>query len=206
MPTRFQPLISTPPPLPRDPATDQSTLVDRQAIGLAVTDPETGVLVETVKVSLGRSTRTTSMLTKTGRPGFWKSRPFIVQARNLSAAAPVAFAPGTLRGNTIGPIVGLPSRGLYDRVTLQAASPAGPPVGLTGVVGYLLSSLHLMLARPNPAVVSGQANANVTPGPAGQHAHVMGAPASGFPVIAPRIPSYGSRIPLLRPPTLITNA
>lgn len=197
------------PPLPRDRATDQSNLEVWRTLGFAATDPQTGELVATTQPppNLGRQTRTTPVTDpKTGRPDFYRPEPILVQERNLRALAPKAIGPGTIRRNVVFPLGGGNSgsggtRSLYS----CAGSASGDAPRLfepSNPAEYIVSSVHLQLSRPLAWVVAGR-KPSIPDGPHGQHAHISAARATGFPVVAPNVPSFGSRVPLLRPPSLV---
>ncbi len=205
-----QALIEATPPLPRDRATDKSNLIVWQTLGLAVRDPQTGELASsTPPPNLGRQTRTTAVVDdKTGRPDFYKPERVIVQARNLRALAPKAIGPGTIRRNVTFPLGGGPigsggSRSLYS----AAGSASGDAPKLfepSNPAEYIASSVHLQLARPLPTVVAG-AKPSIPDGPSGQHTGISAAHSTGWPVVAPNVPSFGSRVAPIRPQSLVTG-
>ena len=207
--TKPQPLLTSTPPLPRDPATDRSNLVTLQTIGLAYQDPQVVSNPQQLapvnpRVSLGRATRTTATVSaKTGRPDFYGSEPVLVQARNLNALPAQAIGPGTIRRNVRYQIDGAGIRGLFSAASSSSANPS-KLVDPTSPLVYLASSLWLQLSRPLMWVVTGK-KPLFPDGPSGQHYHVELARASGWPVIAPNVPSFGARVPLLRPPGLVAN-
>ncbi len=191
-------------PLPRDPATDQS-------------NPETWATLEPVapdgtlaRIPLGRASRTTSARDpKTGRPAFYDSEPVLVQARSENAGLiPRAISPGTIRRNVVWPVEEIGSRSPFSWASNQSPPDGGRFFQVTGVAEYIISSLALQLARPLSWVVAG-----VKPGiPDGADAALQSArfrgyqQGSGWPVVAPSIPSYGSRVPLLRPSGLASTS
>lgn len=181
-----------------DQGTDRSTLVDLQTVGLATRDPKTGELVRAPGLSVGRMTATGPALSKVDRPDQWVNPQVRVQARQLNRDAGGVLAPGTVRRNVAWPVRQNGGRGLFSSAANMAAGPGGRAFKATGVTEYLVSSLHLMLARPLSWVVAG-VKPLIPEGPTGQTPSIQLSAASGWPVLAPQIPSYGSRVPLLRP-------
>lgn len=198
---------SSPYALPRDRATDRSNLVDLQTIGLAARDPQTGLLVPVDPAwNMGRQVGVDDGLDgKTGRPDGARQDPIVVQARDPDAAPPVAFAPGSIRRNVTWPAEGNGGKGQFSWASNQASDP-GAPFQVTGVAEYVISSLHLQLSRALSWVVAGVKPA-IPAGPAGQHGtgQVLRA-ATGWPVVAPQVPSYSARVPLLRPRDLVSQS
>lgn len=186
--------------LPRDPATDQSNLVEWST--LEPTPPD-GLLP---RLALGRQVSLKPQLTRVGRPGFYGVTPVLVQARDSRAAAAKAIGPGTIRRNVVWPTEEIGSRGLFGWAG-NAATAAGRFFQVTGVKEYIVSSLHLQLARPLPWVVTGQ-KPPLSQGvdQVAQSRRFRGyQQGSGWPVIAPSIPSYSARVQLLRPRGLVSN-
>jgi len=191
-------------PLPRDPATDQS-------------NPETWATLEPVapdgtlaRISLGRASRTTSARDPaTGRPAFYDAEPVLVQARSEnSGLIPRAVSPGTIRRNVVWPVEELGAPGLFSWAANVHADGRPRFFQVTGVAEYIISSLALQLARPLSWVVAG-VKPQLPDGPdaAIQAARFRGyQQGSGWPVVAPQVPSYGSRVPLLRPSGLATTS
>ncbi len=205
-----QPLIEATPPLPRDRATDKSNILVWETLGLAVRDPQTGELVpSTPPPNLGQQTRTTPVTDDvTGRPDFYKPERVIVQARNLRALAPKAIGPGTIRRNVTWPLGGGPigSGGLRSLYS-EAGSASGDAPRLfepSNPAEYVASSVHLQLARPLPTVVAGR-KPSIPDGPSGSHTGVVHSHSTGWPVVAPNVPSFGSRVAPIRPQALVTG-
>lgn len=206
--------VQAPPPgvytaYPRDPRTDRSNLIALEAIGLAARDPQTGALVAEPGAltlhPLGEQVGARSQLTATGRPGFLETLPVRVRQVRGDRAAGQAIAPGTVRRNVAWPIVGGGGRGAFS--STANSRPGGPGRGfqLTAVTEYILTSLRLMLPRPDQWVVAG-VKPLIPEGPDGQHPHFpMALQGSGWPVVAPTVPSFSSRVPLLRPAGLVSN-
>ena len=192
MPGNFQ--------IPRDPATDQSRPVDWQTIEPVAPD---GTLA---RIPSGRQVRTTKTDTAVGRPGRFKTRPLLVQARDPLAAAPKAISPGTVRRNVVWPVEETGNRGLFSWASNSAPNP-GRFFQVTGVAEYVISSLALQLSRPLKWVVTGQKPVLAQgPDQALQVRRFRGyQQGTGWPVIAPAVPSYSARIPLLRPRGLVSN-
>lgn len=180
-------------PLPRDPATDRSNAQNWQDMG------------QGQPVPLGRSRRLTAQVdSRTRRPVRWRNTPVRVQARNLSQAAPVRLAPGTIRRNVVFPTRGHGGRGLFSWTANRSEPNPGRPFQVTNPARYLVSSLHLGLAAPLKWPILG-AKPPVPEGPQGQRLRRMAGPSTGWPVVAPTVPSFGSRVPLLRPRGLVSN-
>jgi hypothetical protein len=193
--------VASPYLLPRDPATDRS-------------NPETWATIEPVnpdgtlaRIPLGRQRSVeTGLDPKTGRPARFRSRPVMVQARDLRAAAPVSVSPGTVRRNVVWPVRENGAQGLFSWAG-NRNSGGGRFFQVTGVAEYLISSLALQLSRPLSWVVAGQKPAIPTgPDQTAQMRRFRGfQQGTGWPVVAPNVPSYGSRVPLLRPSSLVSN-
>jgi hypothetical protein len=182
--------------LPRDPAVDHTTPQGFETVGLAG-DPFPPVV-------LGSQTSHKSHATPAGRPGFWRLIPFRPQERSLDRLQGTTVAPGTIRRNVQYSKNGIPAPGLFswaaNLITYALGfEPARPPQD-----EYLVSSHHLMLADSLATVVSG--TTKTAPGlePFRGGATVQAGPSTGWPVVAPQIPSYGSRVPLRRPRGLVS--
>jgi hypothetical protein len=121
-----------------------------------------------------------------------------------------AISPGTIARNIRYQQNGIASPGFFSWAANQPdLPPPGPvPAALepSRVDEYYLSSLALGLPDSAPWVVAGHERPQ--PGPDGFQSRpgIMGQPSTGWPVVSPSIPSYGSRVPLLRPRTLIGAA
>ena len=188
--------------LPRDPATDQSRPVDWQTFEPVNPD---GTLA---RFPLGGQVRTTSLRSKrTGRPSRFRVRPVLVQAVDPRVQVPRAISPGTIRRNVVWPTEEVGATGLFSAAA--NTHPEGHPrfFQVTGVAEYIISSLALQLSRPLSWVTAGAKPLL----PDGTDAAVQVRrfrgfqQASGWPVVAPSVPSYGSRVPLLRPRGLVSN-
>jgi hypothetical protein len=192
MPGNFQ--------LPRDPATDQSRPVEWSTVEPVNPD---GTLA---RIPSGRQVSLKPQLTPVGRTGFWKTRPVMVQARDGRAAAAKAISPGTIRRNVTWPVEETGGRSLFSWAG-NAAPDHGRFFQVTGVTEYVISSLALQLARPLKWVITGQKPA-LAKG-VDQQVQIRRfrgyQQASGWPMIAPAVPSYGARVPLLRPRGLVSN-
>lgn len=185
--------------LPRDPATDGTSPAGFETVGLDG-DPYP-------RVVLGRQVESGARdFSRAGRPARFRSGIVRVQARNLGAELRPACSPGTIRRNVLYPGNGLGPT-VFDPVTNTFVESRSKPSDLQPPQDeYLVSSLALGLSDPLATVVSG----TIKPDPGLQDTYrtstIQAQPSSGRPVIAPQIPSYGSRVPLLRPRGLVTVA
>lgn len=197
--------------LRRDPATDRGNLVDLATIGLASRDPVTLTLVATPGALAenlgGRQTGIVQARTRVGRPGLVHTDPFRVlqpAAPNDAGPGPI-LAPGTVRRNVEWPLIGGGGRGEFS--STANTRPGGPGRGfqLTKLAEYIISSLAL---RVGGGLSLSWPVAGVKPligeGPDASHRHTMLRQASGWPVVAPAVPSFSSRVPLLRPRNLVS--
>lgn len=195
--------------LRRDQATDRGNLTDLATVGLAFRDPQTLALVPTpgaLAESLGGlQVGVVPSRTRVGRPALRFTVPFVpVQpaAPNDAGPGPI-LGPGTVRRNVEWPLIGGGGRGGFSSTANDR--PGGPGRGfqLTKVGEYLISSLFL---RVGGGLSLSWPVAGVKPligeGPDASHRHRMAARASGWPVVAPSVPSFSSRVPLLRPRNL----
>jgi hypothetical protein len=183
--------------LPRDPAVDSTTPNGFANVGLAG-NPDAPVV-------LGRQTSTRGQETPVGRPGRFHTLAFRPQARNLNREQRGTLAPGTIRRNVEYAINGMRGIGFFSWAANELGNtlgfaPARPPQD-----EYLVSSLHLQLPDSLATVVS--ETQKPAPGlePFRQNATVQAGASTGWPVLAPQIPSYGSRVPLRRPRGLVTT-
>ena len=185
--------------LPRDRATDRSDADVWASLGLEevpggpnlgdqVTDP-------------GR------FLSRTKRPARWREGRTVMQERRLDVQPMPAIGPGSIARNVRYPQDGIASPGYFSWAANAPDLPAPGPVPAalepSRVDEYYLSSLWLGQADPAPWVVAGFERPQ--PGLEGfqSRAGVQGQPSTGWPVLAPEIPSYGARVPLLRPRGLV---
>lgn len=196
------PVPADPLALPRDRATDQSNEVDRASLGLE----------EDLTLDLGRQFATVRgrTATRTGRPGLWREGPTVIQERRLDVQPEPSIAPGSIARNIRYPQNAIAAPGFFSwAANAPDLPPPGPaPAALepSRVDEYYLSSLFLGLPDSAPWVVAGHERPQPGLEPFQSRPGVMGQPGSGWPVVAPEIPSYGSRVPLLRPRTLIGSA
>ena len=198
--------------LRRDPTTDRGNLVDLATVGLAYRDPTSlqlvpvaGALAENLG---GRQVGVIVSRSKAGRPVLRRTDPFRAvtpRAPNDAGPGPV-LAPGTVRRDVAWPLVGGGGRG--DFSSTANARPGGPGRAFqpTKVIEYVISSLALRLGG---GLSLAWPVAGVKPligqGPDATHRHRMLAAASGWPVVAPSVPSFSSRVPLLRPRSLVST-
>lgn len=193
---------------PRDPATDRSTVDDFESVGLAAVDPATGLVVlapnALAQHLLGRQVGARPIASRVGRPARDTVKEFRPSTQPTNPPALVSNAPGSIRRNLVWPIVGGGGVGLFS--STANGHPGGPGLAfeVTGVAEYYLSTLRRLLPRALSWVVAGP-KPPIAEGPDGQHAHRMGAWASGWPVVAPTVPSYSARVPLRRPQGLVSN-
>jgi hypothetical protein len=195
--------------IPTDPSTDRTNLVGLESVGLARRDPQTGQVLdgaaELATHPLGLQTRPGVTLTPAGRPGFARTGNLttVVEPRLDRVSLP-AIAPGTIRRNVDWPIEGGGGRGLFSSTANEGGGGPGRAFQVTAVSEYFLSTLRMMLPRSLSWVVTG-AKPLIPEGPDGQHYHSELAAASGWPVVQPVVPSYASRVPLLRPRSLVSQ-
>jgi hypothetical protein len=212
--------------LRRDPSTDRGNLTDLATVGLAYRDPSGAVqpggatpsagpyavipaLVATPGATAenlgGRQVGIVPAVSKVGRPALRHTLPFRVlqpAAPNDAGLGPV-LAPGTIRRNVEWPLIGGGGRSGFSATA--NGRPGGPGRGfeLTKVMEYLISSIAL---RRGGGISLSWPVAGVKPligeGPDASHRHSMLGRASGWPVVAPSVPSFSSRVPLLRPRNL----
>lgn len=197
---RQQQFSGDPLALPRDPATDRSNETDWAALGLDG---------QPVRPSLGGQTATDPgrAFTRTGMPGLWRDEPVLVQGRDLDWLPLPAISPGQVRRNIRLPQDGIPVPGFFSWAANEQCAPAGRSQAATEpsrVDEYLLTERTLQLPDSAPWVVAGYERPQ--PGLEGFQSPpgVQGQPGTGWPVLAPEIPSYGSRVPLRRPRGLVT--
>lgn len=186
----------------RDPAVDHSTPIQHATVGLADNpDPPTTLGAQSSdRVLADGGTRRT----RAGRPGKWRTALFRPAARDLDHENRGTLAPGTIRRNVRYPINGIPVRSFFswagnDACAVDRLDPARPPQD-----EYLVSSAHLMLPDSLATVVSGTKKPAPGLEPFRGGATVQAGASTGYPVVAPQIPSYGSRVPLRRPRGLVT--
>lgn len=184
--------------IPRDRATDQSNSDDWQTLGLE--DTPGGV-------NLGNQvTNPVRFLTKVGAPGRWRSGRVLIQERDLSAAPQPNLAPGTIRRNITYPPYQIGVSGKFSwAANRQGELPPGPvPLEPSRIADYYQSSTFLGLPDPAPWAITGE---RPQPGLQGFQSRptVQFNSGSGYPVLAPTVPSFGSRVPLRRPRTLLSG-
>lgn len=195
------PVPADPLALPRDRATDQSNQVDRAALGLEAD----------LTLNLGRQeTDRRRFVTRAGRPGRFREGRVIMLSPDGNFSPMPAIGAGSIARNVRYPQNAIASPGYFSWAANQPdLPPPGPQPAATEptrVDEYYLSSLFLGLPDSAPWVVAGETRPQ--PGLAGFQSKpgVMGQPGTGWPVLAPQIPSYGSRVPLLRPRTLVGSS
>lgn len=195
------PVPADPYALARDRATDQSNDVDRASLGLE----------ENVTLDLGSQVATVKgrTLTRAGRPGLFREGRTVIQERRLDVEPMPAIGAGTINREITYPPDGIAVPGFFN---VAANQPSLPPPGAaratlepSRVSEYYMSSLWLGLPDSAPWVITGE---RPQPGLQGFQSRpgIQAQPGTGWPVVAPEIPSYGSRVPLLRPRTLIGSA
>lgn len=185
---------------PRDPAVDESTAASFESVGLAG-NPNLPVVLgpQTSELNLGTGSRRT----KVGRPGAWKTLPFTPHARDLNTERRGTLAPGTIRRNVRYKVNGSRASGFFSWAANELANVLGFVPARAPQDEYLVSSLHLMLPDSLATVVSGTSKPAPGLEPFRGGETVQGQASTGWPVLAPQIPSYGSRIPLRRPRGLV---
>ncbi len=197
---RNVPVAADPYALARDRATDQSNDVTRATLGLE--DNPTLNLGEQVATQPGR------VETTVGRPGRWREGPVVMQERRLDVMPMPAIGEGTINRNIRYPQNATPVPAYFSWAANRQIVDSGvEPAAIepSRVDEYYLSSTWLGITDPAAWVVTGD---RPQPGlePFQSRPGIMGQPSTGWPVVGPEIPSYGSRVPLLRPRTLIEGA
>ena len=186
---------------PRDPAVDHETPQGYASVGLAGNpDPPTSL----GRQSSDRNSGGTPRRTRAGRPGRFVTSLFNPRERDLSREERGTLAPGTIRRNIRYPINGIPVPGLFSWAANEACvadtlDPTRAPQD-----EYLVTSTHLMLPDSLATVVAGSTKPAPGLEPFRGGATIQAGPSTGYPVVAPQIPSYGSRVPLRRPRGLVT--
>lgn len=201
---RTQQVGSDPLALPRDPATDRANRTDWQTLGLEerTPPPRLGRQVPTVQAARRRA------FTRSGQPGLWREQPVIVQGRRLDAMPEPQIGAGTINRNIRYPNNGIATPGFFSWAANAPDLPAPGPVAAalepSRVDEYYMSSTFLGLPDSAAWVVAGLERPQ--PGLQGFQSPpgVMGQPSTGWPVLAPEVPSYGARVPLRRPRGLVT--
>jgi hypothetical protein len=183
--------------LPRDPATDATTPRGLVTVGLGGNPHE--------PVTLGGQVDTTRRgFTDAGRPGLFRTPVFRPQERSLDVIQGTTVAPGTIRRNVRYNANGARGQGFFS----WAANAIGEALGFVPARPpqdeYIVSSLHLMLPDSLATVVSGTTKSAPGLEPFRERATIQAQASSGWPVEAPQIPSYGSRVPLRRPRGLVS--
>jgi hypothetical protein len=188
--------------LTRDPAVDQTQPFGFAAVGLAYNpDPPVVLGAQTSKLNHGSGSRRT----KVGRPGCWVTAPFAPHVRDTDHEVRGTLAPGSIRRNVDYAINGIPCASFFS----WAANKLGFAVGFEPArkpqSEYLVSSVFLGIRDSLATVVSGTVKAAPGLEPFRGGATVQAGASTGWPVIAPQIPSFGSRVPLRRPRGLVTT-
>jgi hypothetical protein len=199
--------------LRRDPTTDRGNLTDLATVGLAYRDPATLTLVPTPGAEAesigGRQIGIVATVTSVGRPALLHTLPFrVLQPRAPNDAGPgPILAPGTIRRNVAWPLNGGGGLSGFSSTANMRTGGPGRAFQVTKVMEYVLSSLFL---RSGGGLSLAWPVAGVKPligqGPDATHRHRMVAAASGWPVVAPSVPSFSSRVPLLRPRNLVSTS
>lgn len=187
--------------LARDRATDRSNATDRASLGLE----------DDLTLNLGRQvTDERRFFTKAGTPGRSWSEPFRPQGRRLDVMPEPAIAPGSIARNIRYPQNAIAVPGFFNvaanQPDLPPPGPAPAAIEPSRVDEYYLSSTFLGIADSPPWVVAGLERPQPGLQPFQSPATVQGQPSSGWPVISPEIPSFGSRVPLRRPRNLVAAA
>ena len=130
--------------------------------------------------------------------------PVLVQARDLGRTQGGTVNPGTVRRNVSYPIAGGGGTGFFSWATNRAYG-GGKAFQPTSSPRYLVTSFFLGLSSPRKWPITGP-KPPIPDGPDGQRLRQMAEPSTGWPVIAPTVPSFGSRVPLLRPRGLVSSS
>lgn len=196
----------------RDPAVDQTTPLGFASVGLADNpDPPVPLGPQTSPINWGTGSRRTPA----GRPGCWQTDVFRPGSRGSNGELDLnspqvpegrgTLAPGTIRRNVQYVKNGIPGPGFFSWAANKLGFALGFEPARDPQDEYVVSSLFLGLADSLATVVSG----SVKPAPglepfrAGET--VQAQASTGWPVLAPQIPSFGSRVPLRRPRGLVTT-
>ena len=186
---------------PRDPAVDRTTPQGFATVGLAGNpDPPTTLGAQSSDLTAQGQPKETAVR----RPGLFRLVPFRPKERDLNHENRGTLAPGTIRRNVRYPINGIPVPSFFswaanEECVCDSLDPARPPQD-----EYLVSSAHLQLPDSLATVVSGTVKRAPGLEPFRQAPTIQAGPSTGYPVIAPQVPSYGSRVPLRRPRGLVT--
>lgn len=194
----------------RDPAVDQTTPQGFRSVGLAGNpDPPVVLGPQTSHLNDGTGERRS----KQGRPTCWKTSVFRPRERDLNREGPGSQKDGAGERGTLVPVNvrrnvqyaknGIPAPGFFSWAANVLGwafgfEPARPPQD-----EYLVSSHFLGIADSLATVVSGTTKPAPGLEPFRGGATVQAGASTGWPVIAPQIPSYGSRVPLRRPRGLV---
>lgn len=210
--------------LPRDPRTDRGNLTDLATVGLAVRTDQAlqpggsrgpvpalvAVPAATAENLGGNQVGVVAQFTRQGRPALSRVDRFravqTVSPSVDSGPGPVLLA-GTIRRDVAWPLVGGGGRGEFSATANARPGGPGRAFDVTAVLEYVISSVA---ARVGGGLSLLWPVAGVKPligqGPDATHRHRMLGRASGWPMVAPSVPSYGSRVPLLRPRGLVSQS
>jgi hypothetical protein len=176
--------------LPRDPATDKSNRTDRQTVGLQ-DEP-------TVNLGAQVATNRSRFRTPVGRPGFWGGAGrLILQARRLDVAAPLAVGAGTIRRELDWPVREVGATGYMSWAANETGDlRRGRFHQVTAAHDYYVSSDWI---PPNFDQWPVTGHKPALPADWRPLPSVMADLSTGWPVLAPTVPSFGARVPLRRP-------
>jgi len=207
--------------LPRSGATDRGNLTDLATVGLAYRDPNLlqpggarGAIPALVAAPAataenlgGRQTGRVAAFTRTGRPALQHDVPFDPVTKvspSVDAGPGPVLASGTVRRNVEWPLLGGGGRGEFSGTANGRPGGPGRAFEVTPVDEYIISSLHLQLPLPLSAPVAG-VKPPILNGPDATHRNrLWHARSSGWPVVAPSVPSFSARVPLVRPRNLVS--
>lgn len=191
-------VVGQPYRLPRDLSADGSTIATLEAIGVAGNPAQPAVLGPQV-------TDERRFFSRVGRPAQWRGARAKVAERDSDAMVPRGIAAGTIRRNVRYAENQVPVQAFYSWSDNDPSY--GPntldPLAKTSVDEYIVSSTFRSLEDSLPTVVSGTAKRAPGLEPFRPTPGIMGQPGTGWPVLQPAIPSFGSRIRLLRPRGLV---
>ena len=190
----------------RDPAVDQTTPQGFATVGLAGNpDPPVPLGPQTSPLNFGTGSRRTPA----GRPGCWQTDVFRPGSRgsdgSLNREESGTLAPGTIRRNVQYTKNGIAAQGFFSWAANAIAYALGFTPARDPQDEYLVSSLFLGIADSLATVVSGTVKSAPGLEPFRGGATVQAGASTGWPVLAPQIPSFGSRVPLRRPRGLVTT-
>lgn len=189
-----EPIALGPYRLPRDPAVDKATLRDRAAIGIDE-NPYPPVV-------LGTQVEGPGLDHTGGRPTRSRTDAVTVSSYRTPGSRP-SIAPGTIRRNVNWPRNGIDLT-IFNPAANRFEQPAPVDLGELRLPqsDYVIDSRFRQQVDSLATVVSGSRKPHPGLGRTYSTPSIMAGQATGWPVIAPQVPSFGSRVPLRRPRSL----